>query len=683
VPRLIATGDPQAAYDLVRAAPKTETSSRLLVGALNALGRHDDAVAELRDTAARFHDPERLVRAVEILRDTGRYDEAAVLAVEALAAVPPALVVQRLTLHLTLASAAVHAQDWLVLVARSRAWLDEAPTDRRGRWYLAHGLFNSRQYDEAWRSIHETPTLAATTAEEASLWVVIAHHAPPGEARWDEVATLVRRYPDSDVGLRAAVSFFSTPDRVRGDLDAELAAFFTDLINTHAVDAAIADEDAPLVFITGDPEAQIAQMRPALEARAILVESTGVLVRDGLPIGIMASTIGLTYTEALVHKAALCLPIATLDDALFETEKAAARTALASTAVVDLSVLSVGSYLRDLWPLYANAIGRLEIPSPAHADVYLAAEQLKWGSDASVYFDREAQAVTARDTDPAVGDRLREQVTWMQGQLTDLTLTNWPSLVAFPQRPDRADRVAPWLAPLDQAKTQEKVLWCDDIGLRYRALGADVPAFGTVALLAVLAEDSKIGEQQQTVALRRLRDEWAVDLPLDEEWLRGAAAANGWLPGPASIYFSRPVAWLDGETVFPLWWEQVMAAAAEEPVRTLVWLRVACQGLGRTAAAEDVDRLFVELSVRIIVLTSFEPAVIAGSAVVLRQVAEELGIPSPGMALLATVYEHLRTTEDDQAARSAVLSDQLTPTDHAAFTAILAASEPANPEQQA
>ena len=87
----IARGEHDAAVTLLRRSRRTEQSTRLLVGALIGVGDIDNAVEELRTAANRFNDTTHLVRAVEVLGQADRLDDAAVLAAEALQRVPRTL----------------------------------------------------------------------------------------------------------------------------------------------------------------------------------------------------------------------------------------------------------------------------------------------------------------------------------------------------------------------------------------------------------------------------------------------------------------------------------------------------------------------------------------------------------------------------------------------------------------
>jgi hypothetical protein len=57
------------------------------------------------------------------------------------------------------------------------------------------------------------------------------------------------------------------------------------------------------------------QLRPMLEANAHAIEQIAEKVRQGWPYGLLASAAHRPYAAALLHRAAGCLPLATIDAA--------------------------------------------------------------------------------------------------------------------------------------------------------------------------------------------------------------------------------------------------------------------------------------------------------------------------------------------------------------------------------
>ena len=194
----------------------------------------------------------------------------------------------------------------------------------------------------------------------------------------------------------------------------------------------------------------------------------------------------------------------------------------------------------------------------------------------------------------------------------------------------------------------------------------DVPTFGTVALIEALAEAAFISRGQAQSLLRQLREAYAVDLPLDAEWLRLSAASDEWKPGPSAFYFARPAAWVDYETAYELWSELAQAAASStESVRIAGWVHAAAAGLALAVDAWRATGLLANVAAKGVALAGFDPETTAACAQRIREVANAVGVQSPVPGLMSTLLQHLTEAIGPETAARLILSEHLADEDRA------------------
>jgi hypothetical protein len=660
---LAAQGDNAGAIQLLRRSRRTEHTTRLLVGSLIATDDIDGAVDELKAAATRFNDMAHLVRAVEVLGRHGRLDDASMLAQEALQKVPRALTEARGFLHEILVEQAGVSGAWGEMAVRARAWIEDLGASARNRWHLALALHNGGDHEGAWRILQEPPTLEPNSVFEARLWIVLAAREVPSPATAARIIGLIDTYPDDKAIAEAAVGlFFGRGDEVWGDVDGGTVKRFQDLLNTHAVDYG-SDESAAFYVITGGAEEMLQQLRPSLEANARAINEMTEKVRQGWPYGLLATAARRPYAATLIHRAAGCLPIATIETSRIDAELDAARQAIRKSVVLDVSTMVVAAHIRSAWPDLRGAFARLELPRPAQVDVLETVDDFRRPSHGNIYFDLSVEAVRGSDADPEVQAQLLDHGEWVAGELADLIIVDWPHLSMLSG--DLDDRFLPWLSALDVAKSRGLPLWCDDVGVRTLAMNDNVPTFGTAALLAALVESSAIDGGKAQGFLRQLREAYAVDLPLDAEWLRLSAGSDEWRPGPSAFYFARPAAWVDLETAYWLWSEIAQAAADSEPIRVAGWVHASATGLAAAVDAGRAPQVLASIAAKGIVLANFDPEAVAACTARVREVARAAGVQSPVPHLMTILLEHLTAAIGAEAATRLILSEHLADEDRA------------------
>lgn len=651
---LAARGDHEGAIKLLRRSRRTEHTTRLLVGSLIAVDEIDGAVDELKVAASRFNDMAHLVRAVEVLRDHDRLDDAAILAQEALQKVPRALTDARAFLHGVLVEQAGVSGAWGEVAIRARASIEDLGATPRRRWNLAVALHNGGDDAGAWRILQESPVLEPDSEFEARLWVVLAAHEVPSPATAATIIALVDAYPDYNAIAETAVGlFFGRGGDVWGDVDGATVKRFQELLSTHAVDYG-SDEPGAIRVITGSTEEMLQQLRPSLEANTRAITEMTEKVQQGWPYGMLASAAHRPYAATLIHRAAGCLPIATMETGRVDAELDAARQAISGTIVLDVSTMVVIAYIRDVWPDLRGAFARLELPRPAHVDLLETAEDFRRPIHANLYFDLSVEAVRGSASDTAVQAQLLDHAEWIAEELAAVNIVDWPHLSG-----DLDDRFLPWLSALDLAKSRGLPLWCDDVGVRTLAMNENISTFGTTALLDALVESSAIDHGRALGFLRQLREAYAVDLPLDVEWLRLSASSEEWRPGPSAFYFTRPAAWVDFKTTYGLWVELAQAAADAEPIRVAGWVHASAIGLAATLDAGRAPQVLAEIAAMGIVFAKLDPEALAACAARIREVACAAGIQSPVPHLMTILLDDLTAAIGAEDAGRLILSDHL------------------------
>lgn len=637
--KLVVSGQPDEAVELLRSQERTELVGHMLVAALNADGATETAVAELRDDADRFDDPGRLVRAVEILAATGQLDAAGELALEALLRVGPDRSTQRSFLYSVAVQSAANREAWREMAVRARSWLAEAGTESsQARWALTVALNNETKREDAWAVVTEHPALVPTKPLYAQLWSMLAASFAPGPETCERILELVDEFDDPDLDQKAVTAFLLMGDELRGDVDPGVVARFQELLAKHAVPYGD-DPAAPLAVLSGSPEEMIEQLRPTLEGQARVIREMSQRVRSGYPYGVLAAAVGAGYVGTMVHRAAGCHPAATADPAVHARELEAALASVGNDVSLDPSVAVVGWYIRDLWPRLRSAFTRVEVTAPAQRDAAESLARFQLPSDGRLYF-ADGQ-VRSRDSDEVVQARLIEHATWVDAQLSQTPGRDWPKLVHIGASEPFPEEFTSWLSALDQAVGLGLPLWSDDLGLRMLAHSEGVATFGTDTLLEVLRDQAVIDDSLFTAALRTLREEYVVDLPLDVEWMKLSSAAGGWAAGPAASQFARPATWADETAARKAWAELMQAAGRHDPKLVLGWLHAAALGLVEAWGRDIAVQALVEFATFAVAATEFNPEVLPGAGAVIRMVAAEAGVPDTAPPFMARLLEVL------------------------------------------
>lgn len=649
--KLVAEDKHTAAIPLLRRAKQTQLSSNLLVEALINAGDIRSAAEQLRLAADRFDDHTFNLQAVRLLVNHEHFSDAADLAGEVLHGVPASSTDDRAYLHAVRVEAAGVARSWREMVTRCRAWITDLGRTSTNRWHLASALNNCGEVAKAWHVLADAPALTPTTVAQARLWTFLAARNIPGPETAAEILRLTAAYPDdTELASVAIGGFYLQGDEPWGDLPPDTIRRMQALVSQHSVEYG-SGGNAPAQVVRGTPAEMFEQLRPELHARAAAIaDEAENVAKHGLPYGLLAARAGTYYSQSLLARAAGCLPIAAPNDEQLEREIETATGSLNRPAVIDLSSLLLGSYIPEMWPALRSGFPRLEVTQAALNDLTSTATRLRLASLATLGYEPTTDDVRLHRPDPGE-ELMRDRSEWCLGEANQLAARDWPQFQALEGNPDQVHLA--WLGSLDMASVRELPLYCDDLGLRVFAQGHSVPTFGTVALLIALERQALIDQPSAQRCLWALRDAYAVDLPVDTEWLRFTALSTHWAPTAVAFHFTRAAAWADNEQATQVWTELVAGAAFANPPLVAAWVEAAALGL--IAAAHDPTRIHTAIAgfaATAIAFTNFDAQVLAACASTARTVAHGDGVPNPVPTLCALLHQELtKAVGTDEAAR--------------------------------
>lgn len=673
VQQLLAAADVAEAVRFLRAHELTERIVDMLDTAYVRAGQIDDAVALLLDAADRFSNPSHLANAVGRLAGAERWEDAAKLAVEVIGRVPPAFVDDRMLLHEVLIKDAHDRGAWHDMVNRVRAVVDERGPSLKVRWLLVQATANLGNTERAWELMTEAPALTPETGLQAELWISLnAEHRDDAEF-FTEILALVDRSPDDrSLGTRAAATFFTFGDRP--DLDEAVIARFQALLQEMSVDATV-DPTAPLVRIEigSDPESMVDALRPFLEPRHEAVTAILRQVLTGHPTGMLSMGTGRPYTSVWTRRGVGVLPLYSPDPLRQSDELTHARAAIGSPVVVDLSTLTVGAYLPALWPTLRSAFPQLRVVAEARRDVTTAAAELDVPSSGTLGWDPRSGIPKLTDIDTEVLAREVELTQRVRDAAEAATAVEWTSFRSLNDDANISSATMVWLGALDLAKSAGVPLWCDDVGMRTLAHSEHVPTFGTIDLMLALVERGDLDDLSVHKAVRQLREEFAVDLPLDAEWMILSATAGEFQPGPAAMTFTRPATWRDPATAIAAWNEISQRAAVDHRDTLPDWVYVGVLGIVRTIAAPQAAMVAPGFAVKAILAVEVDPVLSAQILAAARAAAAEENVASPVPRALAMLLSEIGDAfgSDQAAALLASLSEHLEEPDRADLQQLL------------
>lgn len=621
------------AEQILRGLRQSESASQLLVSVYMREGKIDAAIAQLRDMAQRFTNVDHAIRAVEVLVQADRLDEAAALADSTLASVQVGRP-ERSLLHEIGVAASATGQRWADMERRVRAWIDECKPTPRRRWALIQAQCNQADLERAWQTLQEDESCSVERATEAQLWIALNARFRPGSPTLKTALAFAERFADNGVRAAAVNAFLLRPHG--SNLDASEIARFQELVRLRA-EADDPDDTFQAVDV-GQSETELVEaFRSLLEPQAQRVEDLLARVRrDGWPYGVLSMATGRQYTKVLVHRAAGYIPIASPDPEIVTAEVAGALAALESgNALIDLSAIAVGWYIRHRWPELLAAFDRCEVTDTSKVDASASAAGLLPRTTSTLGWDLRTGRPIIHESDEALLDRVDGQVAWMNEQISSMSVRSSES-----DGPGNTDpRSDPWLDALRTARDTGTALWADDVGLRQLAREEGVVTFGTPALLSALVTLGKVTVEHEVATLDTLRDEYCADLPVSERWLTETVSGGTDKHGPALFAISRPALWGDVRVGYRLWVNLLGLACSDDPSAAPSWVYAATSAV----CARFPESLALSLAAGVLAQASQhvyeDPQIFASCAQAAAAAAAAAGFDDPTEGALRVLLE--------------------------------------------
>lgn len=664
----LAAGDLEAALPAFRElADRDATAAEHLVVALADARRTDEAVAAAAKAQARLRQPSLGLLAVDTLNSAGRKEDAVSAAAAALATGEYSGL-GAAQLHDLVGTFEAGRGDWVAAERHFARAVEVLSPARPWRvWKLMQAQVRQHEPRRAAATLRSHP-VDVLDAASAGVWLE-AHLAE----EWDDqlastALALAERFLD-DVRLVEALlnhvvlATQATPlaEQISnaehdgeqedvGQLDGEDRRLFVPaelherafkLIQRH-VDRH--RERSGFRMLSGTPEALSQQVREIARRRyeASREVDEEAVRRGRLPLGFVAAAAGRSTAFAVVARAAgVHMAVSDVEEE-HDAEVEAAATALAGAVVVDASSL----YLTQLLPAQTRLAGHfteLRTPEATRQDILRAlAEARQTRADGGTMgWDSAREGLTLSRNDPADVERLIAQCEGLVRAAEATTSVAMPQLdvlnldeAAVRRRWEAAN--APWLAPVQLARDEQRSLWSDDLVIRGLAREVGVAAFSTVALLEALCrraieavpEDESVGGRLDA-ALVRYRDdvralaaERVVDLPLYLDDLLALGESDGWQLGAVAVALMRPSMWQPpGETLRSVD-EILRRVAAMRPDQYEAWGRSAMTGAATGVLCEVEGRALVIATIA--ELGGDDSLYVVGSGV-----AREHGLPDP------------------------------------------------------
>ncbi|MDP4510000.1 hypothetical protein Q9G87_49165 [Nonomuraea sp. G32] len=581
----IAKGHHQAGLMRLRQlADRSLSGAAALVQSLVELERHTEAVHACDRAAARFGAVEFLQRALRILDRTGQHDEWR----------------SRALLLLSRSSLPQAVREPGPLTAEQVGYA----------WSLIGARWFARQPDLALRAYTALlpPVLTLT---QAQLKAAVLPRTGWSADTVQELLDLVERFPEHTqfTGQVLITILLATGEPPHEDdslpssppptlvLPPALGARLQAALETHPR----LHPDGPLRPVDPqditDPEA----LRQMLEPGASLAQHLrDHVLADAIPLGLLASQLNRPYALALLQRAAGCIPAGEADPERFDVEVAAVRAALDHVVVIDTSTLYLATQTVAGFAELRSRFAAVHLPSPCYDDLTMTTIAIDQVRKSSMNIGVEpgsglrVSQLTQQERDH-LGNRMQQLVkaAGLTGiaSVADLSLVTElmtggldAGLVA--QRPTfTLQREGAWLAAVQHALETGSPLWSDDVVLRAIAAGAEIPTFGTLALLHVLYDQGLADATDDDH--RRFLADYVVDLPLHPDLLSQQAQADGWQPRSAAVPFARPSAWREPLETLETFLTLIRAVHRQEPQAVAGWLLCGICGFAGSARPQE------------------------------------------------------------------------------------------------
>jgi len=612
----------------------SRNAALLLADTYEESGRIEDAVSCLRDGYSQFRDPAFLVRLVECLARHGLMERAQEAARDGLSAVPSASP-QAVLLRRAMIEVSSRLSDWRAVEEQSVALLNDGDEDPQTRWALIIALFNRGEHGRAWDVLQTPPQLEPRNETEALLTVdLFRRFGPQGQDGVQALLAIAEKHVASEQ-VSAAIQIAILEVARSGELEATIAerlsrereSFFERFPESALF---------RMIPVPEDPQELLETLTRDMREGAAVYESLREQVWSGhLPYGMLSAASGRPYLQALLQRAAGCLPARSLDPERRMQEVEAVRAALDSSIVTEASVVSLISYHPAVWLQLVSAFSSVFVSDVSYRDMIATRDAFSLPATMFVGIDGRSGKPIVSDVDPEDAQRLLDRSAWCVASASTLNRVAWERF----QRLTDFDfpKFGAWLSPLDLAATRGLALWSDDVALRSLAWQMGFQAFGTLALIEVLLGRGSITESDLSAFIDSARAAFVVDFEFDEAKLLEEGRASGWKPGAAGMVLTRPGVWVEGVTRANSFRNVLSSVQAERPENLHAWAAAGFLGFARTSPQDSgrrISGLLAHLFLRLSIPSSELPALLDGA----REAARIVNTDDPWIATIELLW---------------------------------------------
>jgi hypothetical protein len=614
-------------------------------------GQHRLAAEVLNDSAHRWNEPGLMLASAGHLR-SAREPEAAIRAAERALTMGGPEWAGQFDTRVLIFDIHVGEGQWDLAIEQARNLVTLDPNAANARWALVHALVRRNDREGAWNALTASgDPVAPRDRHDARTWIGLV-------ARFDTSTQFVSRalstmalWPNDEqlMGIFIAQIFFGL--RRQGlSTEEDLAA-----LHTAMSDYTGRFPDSPVFRqVTISKDDPLASLAPRTRARyESLSEAADQLDRANLPLGFVATTYGISYTEVSLRRGAGF--INAHSPAAEAHGKAAAKAALNGVVIIDITTAHTLALLESqLRSQLLAGFGQVRATDDAYHDAIQGQESLGMRSTMSTGWDPVEQRPTVTTIDQSVADALAEQSTLVYTILRQATRRPWTRLNRFPG----TDEGFEWLSSLDMAAAQGTTFWCDDHRLRSVAADMGVPTFGTVDLIRHLQSQGQIAGELHIAAEAVLLTNYFTDLGFNRDTFDLGAAIDGEAPRGTAFALTRPVTWANPDPVIEFVLAMLAHAAAAGPEQIEGWVSATAIGLVRitdddSGAGANLQVLLNRCMAQPWMSTDRLPAVLRG----LRAgISERPSVTDPFEAVAAGIYRKLVIKQGHAFAMSMLLA---------------------------
>ncbi|MBO3737991.1 PIN domain-containing protein [Actinoplanes flavus] len=615
-------------------------------------GKHQLAADVLNDSAQRWNEPGLMLASATHLRAAGEPGAAIRAAERALTMGGPEWAGQFDTRALIFE---IHVDDgqWDLAIEQARSLVTLDPNAASARWALVHALVRRNDREGAWNAL--TPDgdpFAPRDRHDAFTWIGLVARFDTSTQFVSRALSTMARWPDDEqlVGVIIAQIFFGLRRQGLSTTDEDLAALHAAMFDY--------TERFPdsTVFrkVTISEEDPLGSLAPAHRARyESLSEATKQLDLANLPLGFIASTYGVTYTEVSLKRGAGF--VNAHSQAAEASGRAATEGALNSTVVIDITAAHTLALLEPrLRSQLFSSFGQVLATDDAYDDAIRGQESLGMRSTMSTGWDPVGHRPTVTTIEESVADAYAEQAMLVCSLLRQATRRPWPRLTNFRDTDQRFE----WLSSLDMAAAQGSPFWCDDLRLRLVAASMGVQAFGTVDLIRHLQSRGQVSRELRVAAEAVLLTNYFSDFGFDRSTFDLAAAIDGHTPRGVAFALTRPATWVDPEPVIDFVLAMLTHAVTAGPEQIEGWVSATAIGLVRitednSGASANLKALLNRFMTQPWMNADRLPAVLRG---VRAGIGERPPVNDPFEAVAAGVYRNLAARQGHAFAMSMMLA---------------------------